>query len=59
MYKTGILKAGCAILRCEGLDDTIVKEMQSADGLSTIRNLLVHNSERSASFCAPVHTLMY
>jgi len=49
MYRTGILKACCAVLRCEGFDDAIVKEVQSADGLPEIRNMLMRNSERSTS----------
>lgn len=59
MYETGILKAGCAVLRCEGFDDAIMKEVQSADGPPGIRNLLICNSERPTSFYTPVHSLVY
>ena len=47
MYETGILRAGCAVLRCEGFDDAIMKEIRSADGPPRIRDILTHNGERS------------
>lgn len=49
MYKTGILMAGCAVLRCESFNEVIVKELQTADG-PRIRNVLINNSEWCMSF---------
>ena len=45
MYETGVLDATCAVLRCEGFDNVIMEEVQSADGPPRIRNILIRNSE--------------
>ena len=45
MYETNILKAGCAILRCEGFNDAITKKMQSADGPPRIKDIFIRNGE--------------
>jgi len=43
MYETGILPAGCAVLRFEGFNNEIVEEMRSAGGPSVIRNMIIQN----------------
>lgn len=43
MYMTGILKPTCAVLRCEGFDDVIMKDVQSASRLPRGGNALIHN----------------
>ena len=53
MYETGILKAGCAVLRCEGFDEAATKEVQ------WIKDTFICNSERPTSFCTPAHSLVY
>ena len=50
MYETGILDSACAVLRCEGFDNAIMEEAQSADGPPRIRNILICNSERPRHF---------
>ena len=43
MYRTGVLRAGCAVLRHEGFDEEIVREMQWES--PRIRSILMQNSE--------------
>lgn len=41
MYKTGILKAGCAVFRYEGFDESTAGEVEG----TKIRNVLLQKSE--------------